>query len=139
MQNTMFACCAEGWVNISNAMRPTRLYRRAVKCNNDINIWSHLRHERFQVLVVLLTDYPMGIATKRPARDRSHQGLLVRQPQDQMWNQLGQVRRHAVHAALGDGPQNKDPRLLYLPAIVEEGFLEDGKQNGENVIAKHVG
>ena len=43
---------------------------------------------------------------------------------DQVGDELGQVGDHAWHAALGDGAQSQDPRLLDLPLRMEQSFLE---------------
>ena len=43
---------------------------------------------------------------------------------DEVWHELGQVGDHAGHAALGDGAQRQDPRLLDLPLRMEQSFLQ---------------
>ena len=43
---------------------------------------------------------------------------------DEVGHELGQVGDHAGHAALGDGAQRQDPRLLDLPLRMEQSFLE---------------
>ena len=45
---------------------------------------------------------------------------------DEVWHELGQVGDHAGHAALGDGAQSQDPRLLDLPLRMEQSFLQQG-------------
>ena len=43
---------------------------------------------------------------------------------DQVEDELGQEGDHAGHAALGDGAQRQDHRLLELPLRVDKSFLE---------------
>jgi hypothetical protein len=100
---------------------------------------THLLHERLQVEFVGLSDHdPVSVSAERPARDGAHQGLLVGEAGDEVGDELGEVGHHAVHAALGDGPQDQDPRLLDLPVRVEQRLLQDGEQHGQDVLAEHV-
>ncbi len=58
---------------------------------------ANFGHQRLQVLLVRLTHDPVRITTECPTRDRSNQGLLIRQTHDQVGNQLRQVGNHAIH------------------------------------------
>ncbi len=58
-----------------------------------------------------------------PAGDGPDERLLVGETVDEERDQLGEVRDHAAHAALGYGAQRQDPRLLHLPLVVEQGLL----------------
>lgn len=63
--------------------------------------FEQLRHQRLQVCIRRLTDNPVGISTQCPASDGPHQGFFIRQTLDQVGNELGQIRDHALHAACG--------------------------------------
>ena len=84
---------------------------------------EELGHEGLEVDVVRLVDDPVGVAGERPAGDGADERLGVGQAVDEVRDQLGQVRDHAGHAALGDGAQRQDARLLHFPLLVEERLL----------------
>ena len=105
----------------------------------DVPGRRYLGHEWFEVLVVRLADDPVGVAAERPAGDGAHQRLLLRQAVDEEGHQLRQVRDHARHAALGDGAQRQNARLFNLPVGVEERLLEDGQEDGQQLVFEDVG
>lgn len=60
---------------------------------------QQLGHEGFQVSVRGLADHPVGVAAEGPAGDGADQGFLVAQTLDEVGDELGQVRDHALHTA----------------------------------------
>lgn len=60
-----------------------------------------LCHEGLEVGVGGLGDDPMCITTKSPAGNGAHQGLLITETLDKVWDELWQVGNHSLHAAWG--------------------------------------
>lgn len=99
---------------------------------------TYLRHQRFEVHVMWLPNNPVGIATQCPAGYRSNQCLLVSETANQIRDELGEVRDHAIHAALSDGAQDENARFLDLPVCVKQRLLQYRQQDGKYVISEHV-
>lgn len=55
-----------------------------------------------------LADHPVGVAAEGPAGNGADQGLLVAQTLDEVGDELGQVRYHALHTAW------KDNKVLHI-------------------------
>lgn len=61
--------------------------------------FEELLHKGLEVGVRRLGDHPVCIATQGPAGNRAHQGLLVTQTLDKVWDELWQVLHHTLHTA----------------------------------------
>ena len=74
---------------------------------------------------------PRRIPGESPTSYGSHESLRIRETKDEIRQDLVQMRRHAVHAALGDGPKRQDGRLLLQPVRGVEGGLQVREEDGE--------
>ena len=58
----------------------------------------------------------MAVSRQRPARDRAYERMLIVELIKKIRNELRQVRRHAIYAALRDGAEREDAAFAHLKA-----------------------